>query len=88
MQRQDGRIDRQALCSRVAQSELVVRYALRGLPRLSVADDGDQWIFSLSDRPQAGDDWLERLSAMLTESRAYRDYVQRAPVAALIAQLS
>ena len=84
--RQDGLIDSGALLTRLAQPEAVIRYALDHLRAIDHTWAGDQCHFSLKTADAAaadGADWQTALTAMLDETRAYRAYFRRAPIATL-----
>jgi len=87
--RQSGQINLATLTTRLAQSEAVVRYALPYLNQIGHHWIGDQCTFyvdtEVNSDPDAprDPDWQPRLSAMLDETRAYRAYFRRAPIAAL-----
>lgn len=74
--RQGGRVSLETLCGRTAQSEAVMRAALNVL--------GVTLIDNRIEREAVNTGSLKKLSALLEESRAYRDYFRRAPVETIL----
>ncbi len=98
--RQGGQIDLATLCGRTAQSEGIIRMGIAMLPGMSSALSGNTVQFlTRSDSPSQsrqlhapetqserglGGEANPRFAALLEESRAYRDYFRRAPLASLL----
>ncbi len=74
--RQAGYVSLETLCGRTAQSEAVIRAALSILGITLVEDHVER------DSVDTGN--LKKLSALLEESRAYRDYFRRAPITTIL----
>ena len=77
-----GHIDLSTLCGRLAQSEAAIRSAVDGLPGIMCEwPSPDKLHFLLINGKAAS--ISPRLTALLDESRAYRNYFRRAPLTSL-----
>ncbi len=87
LNRNEGRVSLETLCSRLAQSPATIRHALRGLPGIAFESEGPDIVLHIVERARPNGDWYARLAAMLDETRAYRTYFRRAPLDSLRALL-